>query len=56
MLRHAGFTSHPTAYFFRDNTVLDNDYGLEVSGFDTAYSNCVDGGELNQLQGMLFVR
>jgi hypothetical protein len=56
MLRNAGFIVQTTGYFFRDFAVNDLFYGLRPGGFDTAFSPCETGANLDKKQGMLFVR
>ena len=55
MLRRAGYTDNASRFHFRDQ-FGDYPVGLLSIGFDTYYDNCDWGANLNDLQGMIFVR
>lgn len=56
MLRWVGHTELDDAFFFRDfaDTILL--FGLFRDGLETYYSNCSQGGDLDEHQGVLYVR
>lgn len=57
-LRSVGFTTVAGRFRLRDSDVggFDDVYGLEPGGFVMKESNCSTGGELDNSQGMIFVR
>jgi Fibrinogen beta and gamma chains, C-terminal globular domain len=55
MFNFIGFTTDTDTFHFRD-TAGANGYGLSASGWLTCYTNCGQGGGVDQKPGMIFVR
>jgi hypothetical protein len=55
MLSWVGHTADDQHFFLRDHEEKVN-FGLFAGGFNMAYDDCEHGGNLNQEQGMIFVR
>ena len=55
MFKQVGYTAETWLYYFRDVPELGN-FGLMPDGFNLAGTDCDRSGELDQRQGMIFVR
>lgn len=55
MMNFLGYTARTDVFFVRDNMGDDN-FGLQADHWALAHDNCNQGGELNDTQGVIFVR
>ncbi len=55
MMSYLGYTGRTDVFFVRDNMGNDN-FGLQADHWALAHDNCNQGGQLNDTQGVMFVR
>jgi hypothetical protein len=56
MLQHFGYVDQTDHFHFRDIVGSSLSYGLFGDGFEVFWGNCSQGGDLDEQQGMIFVR